>query len=168
MQHSLFIRIIKTTEMSLNEGHVLCLKSARIDWDYSVFPCCMSDTFIVLLLLAEVDCQSKLFFSSVAAFSLCNGRGALSQGALLCMSCLLQIRGQKLSKTGRNAGSHGIQRHVLWLQVQFCVSPPPHTDFAARIDCILFGIDCSGVYLTHSGLWVVVNIQWLHRGTFVL
>lgn len=35
--------------------------------------------FIVLFLLAEPDCQSKLFFSSLAVFPFCNRKGALSQ-----------------------------------------------------------------------------------------
>lgn len=67
----------------------------------------MLATFIVLFLLAELDCQSKLFFSSVAVFSFCNRRGALSSAILKDMFAADFVA--ELSKTGRNMISKGFK-----------------------------------------------------------
>lgn len=80
--------------------------------------------FIVLFLLAELDCQSKLFFSSVAVFPLCNRRGALSQEQSK-KTCLLQIRVQKWSKTGRNVSSKGFKTLCSGFKPNLCSFLPP-------------------------------------------
>ena len=81
-------------------------------------------------LLAELDCQSKLFFSSVAVFPFCNRRGALSR-VQSKKPCLLQIRVQKWSKTGRNVSNKGFKTLHFGFKSNMCsVQYPSH--------CVMF------------------------------
>lgn len=90
--------------------------------------CCFS--------LAELDCQSKLFFSSVAVFPFCNRRGALSQ-VLSKKTCLLQIRVQKWSKTRRNVSSKGFKNPLLCFPVLVALHYPY---FTVHLHCHSAGI----------------------------
>lgn len=66
----------------------------------------MLATFLLLFLLAELDCQSKLFFCSVAA-----GHPATDGGAVSTLSAA-GLPAQ-MSKTGRNVDRKGIKRSTV-------------------------------------------------------
>lgn len=90
--------------------------------------------FIVLFLLAELDCQSKLFFSSVAVFHFATERGR----CLKCSpkkTCLLQIIVQKWSKTGRNVSSKGFKALYSGFLPSLCYFLLPFSMFAVHFNC---------------------------------
>lgn len=69
-------------------------------------PLNVGDFFLLCcFLLAELDCQSKLFFSSVAVFPFCNRRGALSQVHSKETCFAADYSSEMEQKTGRNVCS---------------------------------------------------------------
>lgn len=94
---------------------------------------CMSGHFLLCCFsLPELDCQSKLFFSSAAVFPFCNRRGALSQERSK-KTCLLQIRVQKWSKTGRNVSSKGLKTLCAAFKPNLCSNSPPFSLFTVYL-----------------------------------
>lgn len=128
-----------------------CVESTRTDGDFlSPLPSWVLTTFIVLFLQPELDCQSKLFFSSAAVFR-CATEGGRCLECSPKKTCLLQIRAQIWNKTGSNVSSNSSFKPNICsssLPLLMCGCSPP----------LSAGI-CTQVSLTGGNQSVIVLLQ---------